>query len=184
MDMNEIQKNLIADKKVPPIKTGDIVRVVQEFEEGDSVKQQIFEGVVISVSGSGISKTFMVRKVTAGIGVEKVYPIYSPTIKKIEIKKSSKIKRAKLYWLRDRVGRAARLQEKDLDPEVIKLMAAEDDEAKRKIEVAKKIDRDQQTKPEEKTTNAKMEEKAGKKDENKEKSEDKKDNQKAADTKG
>jgi large subunit ribosomal protein L19 len=126
MNLNEVQKNLIVDKKVPLIKTGDIVRVVQEFEESGSAKQQIFEGVIISIRGEGLSKTFTVRKVTAGVGVEKTYPLYSPTIKKIQIKKSSKIKRAKLYWLRERVGKAARLQEKDLDPEVVKLMAAQE----------------------------------------------------------
>jgi large subunit ribosomal protein L19 len=126
MNLNQIQKNLIGDKKIPPIKPGDIVRVVQEFEDGGSAKQQIFEGVVIATRGEGLSKTFTVRKVMAGVGVEKIYPLYSPTIKKIEVKKSSKVKRAKLYWLRDRFGKAARLTEKDLDPEVIKLMAEEE----------------------------------------------------------
>jgi len=127
MDINFITKDLLpvgeSDKKIPKVKSGDVVKVFSESGEGG---QQVFEGVVISVSGKGFDKNMIVRKVAAGVGVEKTYPLYAPTIKKIRIKKSSKVRRAKLYWLRDRVGRSARLAEKDLDPEVVKLMAAEE----------------------------------------------------------
>src|SRR4030042_5204092 len=124
MNINDITKDFIPDKKIPKVKPGDIVKVTSESGEGG---QQIFEGVVIATSGSGADKTFIVRKVAAGVGVEKTYPLYSPTIEKIRIKKSSKVRRAKLYWLRDRVGKAARLTEKDLDPAAGKLMAVREE---------------------------------------------------------
>ncbi len=137
MNINNITKDLIPDKKIPKVKPGDIVNVTSESGEGG---QQIFEGVVIATSGSGADKTFIVRKVSAGVGVEKTYPLYSPTIKKIQVKKSSKVRRAKLYWLRERSGRGARLAEKDLDPEVVKLMAAEES-ANRGPAVAGKVEK-------------------------------------------
>lgn len=159
MNINDITKQFIPDKKIPKIKSGDIVKITSESGEGG---QQIFEGVVIATSGSGADKTFIVRKVAAGVGVEKTYPLYAPTIKKIQVKKSSKVRRAKLYWLRDRVGRSARLTEKDLDPEVIKLMADEE---------VIKSDSQKVSKKEEKLDKAE-EDKEKNKDENKE--EDKK----------
>ena len=135
MNINDITKELIDNKKIPKVRPGDIVHIVSESGEGG---KQIFEGVVIAVSGGGISKTLKVRRVAAGVGVEKIYPLYSPTIKKIQIKKSSKVRRAKLYWLRERSGRGTRLTEKDLDPEVVKLMKAEEEEKTEEVgEVSK-----------------------------------------------
>lgn len=102
-------------KRVPQLKVGQTVRVHQKIKEGNKERIQIFEGLVIKISsGHGVSKTFTVRKVFQGIGVEKIFPIHSPNIEKIEVTKSSKIRRAKLYYMRERTGKAARLKEKML----------------------------------------------------------------------
>lgn len=101
-----------AEKKVPEVKPGHTVRVHQIIKEGEKERVQIFEGLVIKIgSGHGADKTFTVRKVVEGIGVEKVFPLYSPMIKKIELKKYSKVRRAKLYYMRDRFGKSARMKE-------------------------------------------------------------------------
>lgn len=107
----EIQK-LAIKKKTPNLRTGQTVRVHQKIKEGEKERIQIFEGLIIKMnSGHGADKTFTVRKVTGGIGVEKTFPVYSTNIEKIEIKKKSKIRRAKLYYMRDRFGKSARLKE-------------------------------------------------------------------------
>ncbi len=99
-------------KVVPDVKPGHTVQVYQRIREGEKERVQMFEGVVIAVgSGTGTSKTFTVRKVVDGVGVEKVYPIYGSTIEKIVLKKEAKVRRAKLYFLRTAVGKAGRLKE-------------------------------------------------------------------------
>ena len=109
--LQDIQK-LAIKKKVPVILTGHTVRVHQKIKEGEKERIQIFEGLVIRVnSGHGADKTFTVRKIVQGIGVEKIFPLYSPNIQKIEVKKESKVRRAKLYYMRDRSGKSARLKE-------------------------------------------------------------------------
>ncbi len=97
------------------IAVGDTVKVHQEITEGKKTRVQIFEGIVIAIKNRGNGKSFTVRKIsTAGVGVEKIYPINMPQIKKIEIKRKGDVRRAKLYYLRDRVGKAAtRIKEKD-----------------------------------------------------------------------
>lgn len=99
------------------ITVGDTVRVHQEITEGDKTRIQIFEGIVIAVKNRDNGKSFTVRKVGANsIGVEKIYPINMPQIKDIEIKRKGDVRRAKLYFLRDRVGKAAtRIKEKDVN---------------------------------------------------------------------
>jgi large subunit ribosomal protein L19 len=92
-------------------RAGDQIRVFFKVIEGKNERIQIFEGVVIRVRGSGISKTFTVRKVSFGIGVERIFPVHSPRIDKIEISKYGKVRRAKLYYLRDFSGKAARISE-------------------------------------------------------------------------
>jgi len=124
--MNNITQKFII--KRPPIKSGDIVRVHQQVQEGEKKRLQVFEGIVISIKGSGVSKTFTVRRVSLGVGVEKTFPLYLPTIKKIEVKKGTKARRAKLYYLRDLVGKQARLKEKHLPNSVIKIMAEIEEE--------------------------------------------------------
>lgn len=99
-------------KKMEEIKPGHTVRVHQIIKEGDKERVQIFEGLVLKVgNGHGADKTITVRKVVEGIGVEKIFPIYSPLIKKIELKKESKVRRAKLYYMRKRFGKSARMRE-------------------------------------------------------------------------
>jgi len=91
---------------------GDIVRVHQKIKEGDKERTQIFEGLVISKKhGKGASATFKVRKVTSGVGVERTYPLHSPFISKIEVSKSSKVRRAKLYFVRTAKGKRSRFKE-------------------------------------------------------------------------
>lgn len=98
-------------KKNPSIEPGMTVRVHQKIREGEKERIQVFEGLVIKIShGQGVNKTFTVRKVVEGIGVEKVFPFHSPNVQKIEVKKKSKIRRAKLYYMRDRFGKSARLK--------------------------------------------------------------------------
>lgn len=109
-------------KKVPVIKTGSTVKVHQRIKEGNKERIQIFEGLVIAVnSGSGPNKTFTVRKVVGGIGVEKIFPLYSTNITKIQVTKSSDVRRSKLYYMRKRSGKSARLKEKHLTEKDVKM---------------------------------------------------------------
>jgi large subunit ribosomal protein L19 len=102
-------------KKVPVIKPGCTVRVHQRIKEGGKERVQIFEGLIIAInSGSGPDKTFTVRKIVGGIGVEKIFPLYSTNITKIQVTKSSDVRRSKLYYMRARSGKSARLREKHL----------------------------------------------------------------------
>ena len=101
-------------KSLPDIRPGDTIKVHQKIKEGDKERIQIFEGVIIAKKhGKGISATMTVRKVVDGIGVERVFPIHSPSIAKIEIVKHSKVRRAKLYYLRTAKGKKAKLKRKD-----------------------------------------------------------------------
>ena len=94
-------------KKRPDVRVGDIVKLHLKIKEGEKERIQIFEGVVIAKKGSGLSSTLTVRKISYGIGVERIFPNLSPNIEKVEIIKKGLTKRAKLYYLRNRTGRAA-----------------------------------------------------------------------------
>jgi large subunit ribosomal protein L19 len=96
---------------VPDFKPGDTLRVHLKVVEGDSERIQVFEGVVLLRRGSGISENFTVRKVSFGVGVERTFPIHSPRIAKIELARTGRARRARLYYLRDLAGKAARLSE-------------------------------------------------------------------------
>lgn len=96
---------------LPSFRAGDTVRVHVKIKEGEKYRIQVFEGVVIAQKNNGISSTFTVRKVSLGYGVERIFPIHSPIIEKIEIVKSGKVRRARLYYLRGLRGKAARLKE-------------------------------------------------------------------------
>src|SRR5438105_1656634 len=101
------------NKNVPDIRPGDIIKVHQKIKEGDKERIQIFEGVVIARKhGQGISSTITVRKVVEGVGVERIFPVHSPSIDKIEVVKSSKIRRSKLYYLRTAKGAKSKLKNK------------------------------------------------------------------------
>ncbi len=99
-------------RDITPFRVGDTVRVSIQVKEGDKERLQAFEGIVIGRKGSGIRETFTVRKISYGIGVEKVFPIHSPLISKIERIKEGKVRRAKLYYLRGKKGKAAKVKEK------------------------------------------------------------------------
>ncbi|MBI5631207.1 MAG: 50S ribosomal protein L19 [Elusimicrobia bacterium] len=103
-------------KSVPEFRPGDTVRVHIKVIEGDSERVQAFEGTVISRRGSGASQTFTVRKVSFGVGVERTFPVSSPHIAQIELVKSGRVRRARLYYLRALTGKAARLAEEDSRP--------------------------------------------------------------------
>lgn len=99
-------------KGIPSFSVGDTVRVSMRVKEGDKERVQAFEGIVIARRGSSIRETFSVRKISYGIGVEKIFPLHSPLIDKIELIKQGKVRRAKLYYLRGKKGKAAKVREK------------------------------------------------------------------------
>ena len=104
------QKHLKAE---PPVVTvGDTVRVHLKVKEGNRERIQIFEGTVIAKKHGGIEETFTVRRISYGIGVEKVFPLHAPSIEKVEVVRHGKVRRAKLYYLRKKVGKAAKIKEK------------------------------------------------------------------------
>ena len=102
-------------KKVPDLRPGDVVRVHQKIKEGNKERIQIFEGVVLKVTNSGLKETFLVRKISFGVGIEKSYLIHSPNVAKIEIKKCSKVRKGYLTYLRALTGKSARLKDKQFD---------------------------------------------------------------------
>ena len=97
---------------IPDFRPGDTVKVHVKVVEGNKTRVQVFQGVVIGRAGDGVRETFTVRKVSYGVGVEKVFPVHSPSIEKIETVRHGYVRRAKLYYLRDRVGKAAKIREK------------------------------------------------------------------------
>ncbi len=97
---------------IPTVQVGDNVKVYYKIIEGDRKREQVFQGDVIRMSGAGARETFTVRKVSFGCGVERTFPLHSPKIAKLEVVRHGKVRRAKLYYLRDRVGKAARIPEK------------------------------------------------------------------------
>ncbi|MCD8095209.1 MAG: 50S ribosomal protein L19 [Ruminococcus sp.] len=98
-------------ENVPEVNVGDLVRVHVRIKEGDKSRIQVFEGTVIAKKHGGISETFTVRRVAHGCGVERVFPVHSPVVEKVDIVRRGKVRRAKLYYLRGRVGKAAKVKE-------------------------------------------------------------------------
>ena len=98
--------------EVPVIRIGDTIRIHNKIVEGTKERIQLFEGTVIAKHGGGISETFTVRRVSYGVGVEKTFPLHSPNVDKIVVFRQAKVRRAKLYYLRSRVGKAAKVKEK------------------------------------------------------------------------
>jgi len=125
--VDEIEKAYLR-KGLPSFKSGDSVRIFAKIKEGDKERIQAFEGVVLRRNGSGPKETITVRKVSYGVGVERIFPLHSPVIDRIEVVQRGKVRRAKLYYLRDRKGRAAnvvseenygsRETEEELDDEI------------------------------------------------------------------
>jgi large subunit ribosomal protein L19 len=99
-------------RRIPPFQAGDRVRVHFQVVEGTRRRTQVFEGIVIKRQGSGVRETFTVRKQSFGVGVERTFPVHSPKVERIEVAARGDVRRAKLYYLRDRVGRASRVRER------------------------------------------------------------------------
>ncbi|MDF2568207.1 MAG: ribosomal protein [Oscillospiraceae bacterium] len=98
--------------EIPELNIGDTVKVHVKIKEGDKERIQLFEGTIIAKKHGGVSETFTVRRVSHGCGVERVFPVHSPNIAKVEIVRYGRVRRSKLYYLRDRVGKAAKVKEK------------------------------------------------------------------------
>ena len=97
--------------EIPEFSIGDTVRISVNIREGERERIQMFEGTVIARKGSGVAETFTVRRVSYGVGVERVFPVHSPNVKDIQVVRHGKVRRSKLYYLRDRVGKAAKVKE-------------------------------------------------------------------------
>ena len=97
--------------KIPELKVGNTVRVHVRIKEGNKERIQVFEGIIIKVQGGGVNKTFTVRKISYGVGVEKTFLVHSPLVEKVEVVRVGKARRARLFYLRDRVGKAAKTKE-------------------------------------------------------------------------
>ena len=110
--------NLISDvekqyskEEIPTLKSGDTVKVNVKVSEGNRERIQTFEGVVIAINGVGINKTVTVRKLSFGVGVERIFPVHAPIVDSIEVIRKGKVRRSKLYYLRDRVGKSTKIKE-------------------------------------------------------------------------
>jgi large subunit ribosomal protein L19 len=109
--MTEIENELLQDAKHVDVGIGDKVRVHVRISEGEKTRIQVFEGTVMAKKHGGMNETFTVRKMSFGVGVERIFPTHSPTLDKVEIKSRHRVRRAKLYFLRERTGKSARLRE-------------------------------------------------------------------------
>jgi large subunit ribosomal protein L19 len=107
----DLEKPLLKSD-VPAFSPGDTVRVHVKIREGEKERIQLFAGIVIARRGGGIRETFTVRKISGGVGVERIFPLHSPIIERIEVERKGAVRRAKLYYLRERKGKAARIDEK------------------------------------------------------------------------
>ena len=111
MDALKLISQSSMKEEAPEILVGDTVKVHVLIKEGDKSRTQIFEGTVIAKKHGGISETFTVRRIAHGVGIERVFPLHSPVVQKVDIVRHGKVRRAKLYYLRDRVGKAAKVKE-------------------------------------------------------------------------
>ena len=108
--INEIENNQLKTD-LPELNSGDSVKVNVKVSEGNRERIQTFEGVIISINGVGISKTITVRKLSFGVGVERIFPVHAPIVESIEIQRKGKVRRSKLYYLRDRIGKSVKIKE-------------------------------------------------------------------------
>ncbi len=112
MDLVKVLSEQQLKSDLPELKIGDTVRVHAKIKEGSRERIQVFEGIIIAKKHSGVNETVTVRRISYGVGVEKTFPIHSPNVAKFEVVRNGKVRRAKLYYLRGRVGKAARVAEK------------------------------------------------------------------------
>ncbi len=110
--IKEITKEFTSEAKWTDFAAGDSITVYYKIIEGNKTRTQFFQGVVIQRRGSGITETFTIRKVSGGVGVERIFPVYSPSIEKIEMNKRGKVRRARLFYLRELTGKKARIKER------------------------------------------------------------------------
>jgi large subunit ribosomal protein L19 len=108
--IQQIESEITADRKAA-FNVGDDVRVHVKIKDGDKVRIQVFEGTIIALKGAGTGATFTVRKTSFGVGVERIFPVHSPSLDKVEVKTRHSVRRAKLYYLRERSGKSARLKD-------------------------------------------------------------------------
>jgi large subunit ribosomal protein L19 len=132
--IDKVREKYTPKKEYPNFKVGDTVKVHYRIKEGDKQIIQAFEGVVIRIRGGGLDKTFTVRKESYGIGIERIFPFYSPNIEKIEVVKIGKVRRAKLYYLRELKGKEAQRKIKEIKKWEYEAMQKRKEEAKRKRE--------------------------------------------------
>ena len=111
MDLMQAFTEKYKKEEPPVVAIGDTVRVHLKVKEGNRERIQVFEGTVIAKKHGGIEESFTVRRISYGVGVEKVFPVHAPSVEKIEVVRHGKVRRAKLYYLRDRVGKAAKIKE-------------------------------------------------------------------------
>ena len=109
--VNFVQKEFIPKKDFPEFSSGDTITVYYEIREGDKVRTQFFKGVVIQIKGHGLSKSFTIRKMSGTVGVERIFPLNLPTIKKIEVNKKGKVRRSRIYYFKKLRGKKARIKE-------------------------------------------------------------------------
>lgn len=114
--LDQVESVYLRNSQAPAFSPGDTVRVHVKVKEGDKERIQIFQGVVIGRRGGGTRETFTVRKISGGVGVERIFPMHSPTVDKLEVVRRGKVRRAKLYYLRDLRGKAARIEERRDEP--------------------------------------------------------------------
>ena len=112
MDALKLMTEGMVKEANPAIRVGDVVKVHVKIREGERERIQVFEGTIIARKGSGVSETFTVRRVSYGVGIERVFPVNSPNVAKVETVRRGRVRRSKLYYLRDRVGKAAKVKEK------------------------------------------------------------------------
>tara|TARA_B100000900_G_scaffold73057_1_gene58175 strand:- start:5485 stop:5829 length:345 start_codon:yes stop_codon:yes gene_type:complete len=109
--VNFVENEFIPKKDFPEFSSGDTITVYYEIREGDKVRTQFFKGVVIQIKGHGLSKSFTIRKMSGTVGVERIFPLNLPTIKKIEINKKGKVRRSRIYYFKKLRGKKARIKE-------------------------------------------------------------------------
>lgn len=116
MDLLKVaQEQLIEKKQWPDFKSGDTITVYYKIIEGNKEREQQFQGVVLQRRGAGLTETFTIRKISGGVGVERIFPINSPKITRIDVNKRGKVRRARIFYLRDMVGKNARIEEKKVN---------------------------------------------------------------------
>ena len=111
MDLIKSIESEFLKEDLPPFSSGDTVKVNVKVSEGNRERIQTFEGVIIAINGEGVNKTITVRKLSFGVGVERIFPVHAPIVDSIEVIRKGKVRRSKLYYLRDRVGKSAKIKE-------------------------------------------------------------------------